>query len=65
VLAERDYVTPEDVKSVAVPALGHRISVRPELWVRRITGDDIVGELLGSVATPATQPSVRHPTGLR
>jgi MoxR-like ATPase len=65
VLAGRDYVTPEDVKSVAVPALGHRISVRPELWVRRITGDDIVSELLGSVATPATQPSVRHPTGLR
>jgi len=65
VLAGRDYVTPEDVKSVAVPALGHRISVRPELWVRRVTGDDIVGELLGSVATPATQPAVRHPTGTR
>ena len=65
VLAGRDYVTPEDVKSVAVPALGHRISVRPELWVRRVTGDDIVAELLGSVATPATQPAVRHPTGTR
>jgi MoxR-like ATPase len=56
VLDGRDYVTPEDVKSVAVPALGHRISVRPELWVRRVTGDDVVTELLGEVPTPRTVP---------
>jgi MoxR-like ATPase len=45
----RSYVTPEDVKAVAVPALAHRLSLRPELWVRRITGDDIVTELLETV----------------
>ncbi|HEV2373608.1 MAG TPA: MoxR family ATPase [Streptosporangiaceae bacterium] len=55
-LAGRDYVTPEDVKAVAVPALAHRLVLRPELWVRRITGDDIVADLLGSVATPPTKP---------
>ena len=38
----RDYVTPEDVKAVAVPALAHRISLRPELWVRRVTSADVV-----------------------
>ena len=65
VLDGRDYVTPEDVKSVAVPALGHRLSVRPELWVRRVSGDDIVAELLTSVATPATEPTLRQRTGLR
>jgi MoxR-like ATPase len=42
----RDYVTPEDVKAVAVPALAHRLVLRPELWVRRITGEDIVTDLL-------------------
>jgi MoxR-like ATPase len=52
VLERRDYVTPEDVKAVAVPALAHRISLRPELWVRRVTSADVVEDLLGSVEVP-------------
>jgi MoxR-like ATPase len=52
VLDGRTYVTPEDVKAVAVPALAHRLSLRPELWVRRVTGDDIVTELLATVPSP-------------
>ena len=53
-LSGRDYVTPDDVKSVAVPALCHRISLRPELWVQRIRAEDIIAECLERVATPAT-----------
>ena len=34
----RDYVTPDDVKAVAVPALAHRLTLRPELWVQRDLG---------------------------
>jgi MoxR-like ATPase len=52
VLDGRTYVTPEDVKAVAVPALAHRLSLRPELWVRRVTGDDIVTELLATLPSP-------------
>ena len=52
VLDGRGYVTPEDVKAVAVPALAHRLSLRPELWVRRVTGDDVVTELLSTVPSP-------------
>jgi MoxR-like ATPase len=52
VLSGRDYVTPEDVKAVAVPALAHRLSLRPELWVRQVTGGEVVSEILDSVATP-------------
>ena len=52
VLEHRDYVTPEDVKAVAVPALAHRLSLRPELWVRRIRPADVVAELLGTVEVP-------------
>jgi MoxR-like ATPase len=52
VLDRRDYVTPEDVKAVAVPALAHRLSLRPELWVRRVTGSDVVSEILATVPTP-------------
>ena len=54
-LSGRDFVTPEDVKAVAVPALAHRLVLRPELWVRQITGDDIVAELLAEVPTPPTR----------
>ena len=56
VAGKRDYVTPEDVKAVAVPALAHRLVLRPELWVHRITGEDIVTGLLAEVPTPPTRP---------
>jgi MoxR-like ATPase len=58
-LSGRDYVTPEDVKAVAVPALGHRLTLRPELWVQRIRGEDIVQEALETVPTPAAEDVVR------
>ena len=58
-LSGRDYVTPEDVKAVAVPALGHRLTLRPELWVQRISGEDVVREALESVPTPAAEDVVR------
>jgi MoxR-like ATPase len=48
----RDYVVPEDIKAVAVPALGHRLSLRPEMWVRRITGDDVIAQILADVPVP-------------
>jgi MoxR-like ATPase len=52
----RDYVTPDDVKAVAVPALAHRLSLRPELWVQRLRPDDILLRLLDEVPTPAAEP---------
>jgi MoxR-like ATPase len=51
-MAGRDFVTPEDVKAVAVPALAHRLILRPELWVRRVRTEDVVAELLEQVPTP-------------
>ena len=54
-LSGRDYATPDDVKAVAVPALAHRLSLRPELWVERRRSDDIVRELLDQVPTPAVE----------
>src|SRR6266540_385968 len=54
-LRGRDFVTPDDVKAVAVPALAHRLTLRPELWVQRITGDDIVREALETVPTPRAE----------
>jgi MoxR-like ATPase len=51
-LAGRDFVTPDDVKAVAVPALAHRLSLKPELWVQRVSGEDVVRERLETVPTP-------------
>jgi MoxR-like ATPase len=51
-VAGRDFVTPEDVKAVAVPALAHRLTLRPELWVQRVRGEDVVREALETVPTP-------------
>jgi MoxR-like ATPase len=50
-----DFVTPDDVKTMAVPALAHRLALRPELWVSRITPERIVADVLNRVPTPATE----------
>jgi MoxR-like ATPase len=55
----RDFVTPDDVKSVAVPALTHRLMLRPELWVQRVSSDDVVAQALETVPTPPAE-DVRH-----
>jgi MoxR-like ATPase len=51
----RDFVTPEDVKAVAVPALAHRLTLRPELWVQRVSPEDVVRERLETVPTPIAE----------
>jgi MoxR-like ATPase len=56
-LRGRDFVIPDDIKSIAVPALAHRITLRPELWVRQVKSDDIVADLLNGVPTPQTDPA--------
>ena len=50
----RDYVQPEDVKALAVPAFGHRITLRPEMWVRSMHGTDVVEQLLKRLPAPRT-----------
>ena len=57
VIDGRDYVTPDDIKSIAIPALAHRIVLRPELWVRGVEAESVVAEILGSVPTPSTLPT--------
>ncbi|MBO0960590.1 MoxR family ATPase [Neobacillus sp. MM2021_6] len=51
-LAGRDYVTPDDIKMVARPALRHRIQLSPHVELEGATGDQIIEELVGSVPVP-------------
>jgi MoxR-like ATPase len=48
----RDFVTPDDVKRIAVPALSHRLTLPPELWVQRVRPEEVIEEVLRTVPTP-------------
>ncbi|WP_087508602.1 AAA family ATPase [Cellulomonas iranensis] len=54
VLDGRDYVTPEDVKAVAVPALAHRLSLSPQAWAAGLAPEAVVREVLAQVPGPTT-----------
>jgi len=53
----RPHVLPDDLQAVAVPALAHRLVLRPELWAQAVRPEDVVAEVLGAVATPPTRPA--------
>ncbi len=48
----RDYVVPDDVKSVAVPALHHRLVLRSELWIKGVKPSEIVLQILQKIPVP-------------
>jgi MoxR-like ATPase len=51
-LSGRDFVTPDDVKALARPALRHRVMVRPEAELEGVTADGVLDTVLGSVPVP-------------
>ena len=61
VLDGRDYVLPDDVKAVAVPALVHRVSLKPELWIQERGTEQAVLESVRSVPTPSATELLREP----
>jgi len=57
VLEGRDYVTPEDVKGIAVAALAHRLTLNPQAWADGMQSDAVVASLLDQVAGPPAAPA--------
>jgi len=53
----RDFVTPDDIKAVSIPALAHRVTLAPELWVQRIDPAEAVRAAVASVAVPVLDES--------
>jgi MoxR-like ATPase len=51
-LRRRDFVLPDDVKTMAGPALAHRLILKPELWAARMSATQVVEDLLTLVAAP-------------
>ena len=54
---------PEDVKHVAVAALAHRITLRPEMWLRRVDAGQVVASVLDLVPAPASGALPAHARG--
>lgn len=51
-LAGRDFVTPDDVRAIALPTLAHRVVLTDEAWARGTKSDDVVRSAVDSVAAP-------------
>jgi MoxR-like ATPase len=52
VLANRDFVTPDDIRKVATAALRHRIALAPEMEIEAYRPDDILRDILERVSAP-------------
>ena len=48
----RDYVTPDDIRELAAPVLGHRITLRPEFEIEGLSIHEVLARLLEQVAVP-------------
>jgi MoxR-like ATPase len=54
----RNFVLPDDIKRMALPVLGHRLILKPESRLRKITAAAVVNEVLGEVAVPVLKSKV-------
>ncbi|WP_018760234.1 AAA family ATPase [Arthrobacter sp. 135MFCol5.1] len=51
-LSGRPFVTPDDVKALALPCLRHRVALQPEAQMDGVRADDVLGSILASVPVP-------------
>jgi MoxR-like ATPase len=51
-LSGREFVTPDEVKAIAKPALRHRVHLRPEVELEGATVDGVLDGILASVPVP-------------
>ena len=59
-LRGRDYVIPDDVKALAVPALAHRLILQPQARLRDLAATSVVAEILASVPVELSAAAVRR-----
>lgn len=52
---QRDFVLPDDVKAMAIPALAHRLLLKPELWVRGVQAEDVLHDILERTPIPKAE----------
>ena len=54
----RDYVVPDDIKSLAYPTLGHRIIISPSAQVRSIDARQVIEDVLDQAPVPGSRVGV-------
>ena len=55
----RDYLLPDDIKAAALPVLRHRVLLKPEADMEGLTADQVIRQVLDSVAVPRVmEPAV-------
>ena len=58
-VAGRDFVTPEDIRSIAPFVLGHRLVLKPQAQIRKIRPVDVIEGVLKQVPVPTTRAATR------
>ncbi len=51
----RTFVMPDDIKKIIAPVLNHRVIVRPESRLRKVTGDKVIEDIVGEIAVPTIE----------
>ena len=51
----RAFVMPDDIKKIIAPVLNHRVIVRPESRLRKVTGEKVIEEIVGEIAVPTIE----------
>ena len=59
----RSFVTPDDVKRVVGPVVGHRLIVKPESRLRRVSGDQVIERIASEMAVPVLEGDHRPGSG--
>jgi len=57
-IAGRDYVLPDDIKTLAIPTLAHRVILGPGARLRDLSANQIVEEIIGNVPVPGGDPTL-------
>ena len=58
-LLGRDYVIPDDVKTLAEPTLAHRLIISPAARMKNVDADNVIAEILNSIPVPGTPVGAR------
>jgi MoxR-like ATPase len=53
----RSYVLPDDIKKIVGPVMNHRVIIRPESRLRKVTAEKVIEEIVGEIAVPTIKPS--------
>jgi MoxR-like ATPase len=58
-MSGRNFVLPDDVKRMCLPVLAHRLILRPESRLRKVTPASIINEILTEIAVPMAPPQAK------